>query len=47
MIFFLPMFIFYLKGEFVNLKFDETVSPDVLSSFEDILSKYSVFMAQK
>ncbi len=28
------MFIFFLKGEFVNLKFDETVSPDVLSSFE-------------
>lgn len=27
--------------------FDETVSPDVRSSFEDILSRYSVFMAEQ
>jgi hypothetical protein len=27
--------------------FDETVSPDVRDSFEDILSEYSVFMAQQ
>jgi hypothetical protein len=26
--------------------FDETVSPDVRHSFEDILSEYSVFMTQ-
>ncbi len=38
---------FFLKGEFVGLMFDETVSPDVHSTFEDILSKYSVFMAEQ
>ena len=27
--------------------FDETVSPDVRSYFEDILSQFSVFMAQE
>jgi hypothetical protein len=41
------MFIFFLKGEFVGLMFDETISPDVHNSFEDILSKYSVFMAEQ
>jgi hypothetical protein len=34
-------------GEFVGLMFDETVSPDVRSYFEDILSHFSVFMAQE
>ncbi len=39
--------ILFLKGEFVGLMFDETVSPDIPNSFEGILSKYSVFMAEQ
>ncbi|CAF1537825.1 unnamed protein product [Adineta steineri] len=34
-------------GEFVGLMFDETISTDTRSFFEDILSKLSVFMAQQ
>jgi hypothetical protein len=41
------MFISFFKGEFVGLMFDETVTPDVRSFFEDTLSKFSVFMAQQ
>jgi len=41
------MVISFFKGEFVGLMFDETVTPDVRSIFEDILSKFSVFMAQQ
>jgi hypothetical protein len=41
------MVISFFKGEFVGLMFDETVTPDVRSFFEDILSKFSVFMAQQ
>ncbi|CAF1177251.1 unnamed protein product [Didymodactylos carnosus] len=33
-------------GEFVGLMFDEKISPDTIQYFEDVLSKYSVFMAQ-
>jgi hypothetical protein len=36
-----------LIGEFVGLMFDETVPPDVRTYFEDILSQFSVFMAQE
>jgi hypothetical protein len=35
------------KGEFVGLMFDESVSPDILHFFEDIISKLAVFMAQQ
>jgi hypothetical protein len=41
------MFIFFLKGEFVGLMFDESVLPDTRHFFEDIISKLSVFMAQQ
>ena len=37
----------FSKGEFVGLMFDETISPDIRQAFEDILSKYSVLMAQQ
>lgn len=33
-------------GEFVGLMFDEVISPEVRHAFEDILSTYTVFMAQ-
>ncbi|CAF1104074.1 unnamed protein product [Didymodactylos carnosus] len=34
-------------GEFVGLMFDEKVAPDIVQYFEDVLSKYSVFMSQQ
>ena len=38
---------FVIQGEFVGLMFDETVQPGFRQTFEGILSKYSVFMAQE
>ena len=43
----LCLFIRMITGEFVGLMFHETISTEIRSYFETVLSRYSVFMAQQ